>query len=135
MNNNESESQTNHAGEAVCPPVNLPNQENQNKFIELRAQGWSFPRIATELGVHRNTRLNWSSKFQFQIQNLKAMAAEALFEECFGRRHARWQQLSAATREQRWLRKLPKAPGGQRSLRTFLSVRRKLHVSGRLLPS
>ena len=72
----------------------MQDQETQNKFIELRAQGWSFARIATELGVHRNTLINWSRKFQFQIQNLKALQSEAFFEECFGRRDNRWKLLA-----------------------------------------
>jgi hypothetical protein len=36
-----------------------------------------------------NTLIPWSRKFQFQIQNLRAIEAEALHEECFGAREIR----------------------------------------------
>jgi len=51
------------------------------RFIELRAQGWSFARIATELQVSKPTLIAWSRKHQFQINNLKAIEREALAEK------------------------------------------------------
>ena len=48
------------------------------RFIELRAQGQPFARIATELNVSKPTLIAWSRKHQFQIQNLKAVELEAL---------------------------------------------------------
>jgi hypothetical protein len=50
------------------------------RFIELRAQGWSFARIATELQVSKPTLIGWSRKHQYQINNLKAIELEALGE-------------------------------------------------------
>ena len=52
--------------------------EIQQRFIALRSQGWSFARIAKELNVCKQTLINWSRKFQFQIQNLRAIELEAL---------------------------------------------------------
>lgn len=52
--------------------------EKQKRFIELRAKGWTFDRMATELGVCRRTLIAWSRKFQFEIQNLHAIELEAL---------------------------------------------------------
>ena len=43
----------------------MSDNEAQNRFIELRAQGWSYARIAREIPVHRNTLIAWSRKFQF----------------------------------------------------------------------
>lgn len=51
------------------------------RFIELRAQGWSFARLMTELNVSKPTLIAWSRKHQFQIQNLKAIELEALGEK------------------------------------------------------
>ena len=43
--------------------------EKQQRFVCLRAEGWSFVRIAEELQVSKTTCVNWSRKFQFDIQN------------------------------------------------------------------
>ena len=51
------------------------------RFIELRAQSWSYARIMTELNVSKPTLIAWSRKHQFQIQNLKAIELEALNEK------------------------------------------------------
>src|ERR1051325_8572968 len=48
------------------------------RFIELRAQGLSFARIATELGVSKPTLIDWSRKFQYEIDHLRAVELEAL---------------------------------------------------------
>jgi hypothetical protein len=59
----------------------MQDQNTVQRFIELRAQGWSFARIATELQVSKPTLIAWSRKQQFQIQNLKAIELEALGEK------------------------------------------------------
>jgi len=51
------------------------------RFIELRAQGWSYARLMAELHVTKPTLIAWSRKHQFQIQNLKAIELEALNEK------------------------------------------------------
>ena len=51
------------------------------RFIELRAQGWSYARLISELNVSKPTLIAWSRKHQFQIQNLKAIELEALGEK------------------------------------------------------
>ncbi|HWV98978.1 MAG TPA: hypothetical protein VNZ64_04720 [Candidatus Acidoferrum sp.] len=58
-------------------------KENEviDRFIELRAKGWPFSRIATELNVHKNTLLTWSRKHQHRIQNLRALEIETLSEQ------------------------------------------------------
>ena len=72
----------------------METNETQQRFIELCAQGWSYARIAQELGVHINTLVNWSRKLQFQIQNAKTMADEALALQYFAVREDRWKLLS-----------------------------------------
>jgi transposase-like protein len=51
-----------------------------DRFVELRAKGWSFSRIAAELDVHKNTLLAWSRKHQHRIRNLRALEIESLSE-------------------------------------------------------
>ena len=46
------------------------------RFIELRAQGWTYARLMTELNVSKRTLIAWSRKHQFEIQNLKAQALQ-----------------------------------------------------------
>ena len=55
----------------------MHDAETQQKFVGLRAQGRSFSRIATELNVARRTLIDWSRKFQFEIQNQRAIELEA----------------------------------------------------------
>ncbi len=59
----------------------MKDNETIDRFIELRAQNWSFSRIAAELNVHKNTLLAWSRKHQHRIHNLRALETEALAEK------------------------------------------------------
>jgi hypothetical protein len=52
--------------------------ETVRRFIELRAQGWTYERLMTELNVTKPTLIAWSRKHQFEIQNLKAIEMESL---------------------------------------------------------
>ena len=59
----------------------MKDQETVNKFIELRAQGWTYARLMVELNVSKPTLIAWSRKYQFEIQNLHAIELEALREK------------------------------------------------------
>ena len=59
----------------------MHDDKTVQRFIELRAQGWSYARLMTELNVAKTTLIVWSRKHQFQIQNLKAIELEALGEK------------------------------------------------------
>jgi hypothetical protein len=63
--------------------------ETQQRFICLRAEGWSFARIADELKISKPTLINWSRKFQFEIQNHRAINIESLHEKWLSTREAR----------------------------------------------
>lgn len=52
--------------------------DTQKQFVLLRSQGKSYDRIAAELNVSRQTLINWSRKFRFEIQNLQAIERESL---------------------------------------------------------
>ncbi len=62
----------------------VKDQETVQKFIELRAQGWSFVRIATELGVAKSTLTEWSRKFRFEIHNRRALVLDDLQDRILG---------------------------------------------------
>src|SRR4051812_40751110 len=58
----------------------MKDQETIARFIQLRASGWSFARIASEINVSKPTLIQWSRTYQFEIQNLRAVETEALAE-------------------------------------------------------
>ena len=57
--------------------------ETKEKFIELRAKGYSFERIAKDLGKAKQTLIDWSKELQEEIANLKALELEALYEKYY----------------------------------------------------
>ena len=61
----------------------LGKEEQKVKFIHLRAKGYSFAKIAKELGVSKSTLSNWSQELEEQIAKAKAMELEALQEEYY----------------------------------------------------
>ena len=68
----------------ASPPAGkdrMHDDQTVQRFIELRAQGWTYARLMTELNVSKPTLIAWSRKHQFQIQNLKAIELEALREK------------------------------------------------------
>jgi hypothetical protein len=62
--------------------MNNKEPELIDRFVELRAQGWTFARMEAELGVSKPTLITWSRKHHHRIQNLRALASEALAEQC-----------------------------------------------------
>ena len=57
--------------------------QTKERFIELRAKGWSFDKIAKELGKAKQTLIDWSKELQDQIANCKALELEALYESYY----------------------------------------------------
>ncbi len=52
----------------------------KEQFVELRAKGWSFDRIAKELTISKQTLVNWSRELSLMIRNRRAVEFEALLE-------------------------------------------------------
>jgi transposase len=81
----------------------LGKEEQKSKFIHLRAKGYSYAKIAKELGVSTSTLTNWNQELQEVIANAKAMELEALQEEYFllkeGRIKLLGEQLKAIQKE------------------------------------
>lgn len=59
----------------------MSTTEQKERFIELRAKGYSFDKIAKELGKAKQTLIDWSKELQDEIANLKALELEALYEK------------------------------------------------------
>jgi hypothetical protein len=69
--------------------------ETKERFIELRAKGWSFDKIAKETGKAKQTLIDWSKELQDQIANCKALELEALYESYYLMRENRLQTFGA----------------------------------------
>jgi len=65
--------------------------ETKERFIELRAKGWSFDKIAKETGKAKQTLIDWSKELQDEIANRKALELEAIYERYYLMRENRLQ--------------------------------------------
>ena len=54
--------------------------ETKDQFIELRAKGWSYHRIAERLNISKSTAHIWAGEFSTEIQKLRAIELEAIQE-------------------------------------------------------
>ena len=61
----------------------MKDQETKEKFVELRAKGLSFDRIAQELETSKQTLINWSKELENEIGNMKKIELEALQEKYY----------------------------------------------------
>jgi transposase-like protein len=57
--------------------------ELKAEFVQLRAKGLSYARIAERLGVAKSTLANWNAELEAEIASARAMELEALQEEFF----------------------------------------------------
>lgn len=57
--------------------------DTKQRFIELRAKGWSFDKIAKDLGKAKQTLIDWSKELRDEIASLKALELEALYEKFY----------------------------------------------------
>lgn len=69
--------------------------DTKERFIELRAKGWSFDKIAKELGKAKQTLIDWSKELQDEIANRKALELEALYESYYLLKENRLQTFGA----------------------------------------
>lgn len=59
----------------------MKSMETKERFIELRAQGHSFDRIASEIDASKPTLIKWHREFEKEIANLKFLHFERLMEQ------------------------------------------------------
>ena len=63
--------------------------EKQQRFVCLRAEGWTFDRLTEELQTSKPTLIKWSRKFQYEIQNHGAILRERLEQKWLSTLEAR----------------------------------------------
>ncbi|MDI9431694.1 MAG: helix-turn-helix domain-containing protein [Planctomycetota bacterium] len=61
--------------------VALGKEEQKHRFVVMRAKGYSYARIARELGVSKGTLTAWNAEMEAEIARARAMELEALQEE------------------------------------------------------
>ncbi len=59
----------------------MENIDVKDKFVELRAKGNSLKKISDELGVTKQTLLNWGKSLNSEIKNQRAFEYDALIEK------------------------------------------------------
>lgn len=57
--------------------------ETKQQFIEMRAKGYSFDKIAKELGKAKQTLIDWSKELEEEIANCKALEMDLLYESYY----------------------------------------------------
>ena len=57
--------------------------ETKHRFIELRAKGYSFDKIALELNKAKQTLIDWSRELKEEIEIRKATELELIYESYF----------------------------------------------------
>ncbi len=61
----------------------MKDEQTRERFIDLRAKGWSYSRIAKELKTSKQTLINWSKELSLEISNLRTVELEALQEKYY----------------------------------------------------
>ncbi len=57
--------------------------ELKSEFVQLRAKGLPYAKIAERLGVAKSTLANWNVELEAEIASARAMELEALQDEYF----------------------------------------------------
>jgi len=55
----------------------MKDQQTKEAFIQLRSTGQSFEKIATTLGVSKQTLISWSRVHRVELENAKAISRDA----------------------------------------------------------
>jgi transposase-like protein len=63
--------------------VGLGKEEQKHQFVVLRTRGYSYARIAGELGVSKGTLTAWNAELEAEVAKARAVELEALQEEFF----------------------------------------------------
>lgn len=59
----------------------MVSNEVKEKFVELRAKGLSFAKIADELSVSKPTLINWSQELKDDISNMETIQRDSFYEK------------------------------------------------------
>lgn len=63
--------------------------EEKNQFIDLRAKGYSYSKIAKELGISKGTLTQWNEELKADITRLKCLQLEELYTKYLMSKEAR----------------------------------------------
>jgi hypothetical protein len=77
------EQETDTAEDGLDAPQAPGKEEQKHRFVLLRAKGYSYARIAKELGVSKGTLTAWNLELEAVIARTRAVELEALQEEFF----------------------------------------------------
>jgi transposase len=58
----------------------MHTNETKEKFIELRAKGLSYDRIAEQLNISKGIAVAWATRFKARIERLRALELQAIQE-------------------------------------------------------
>ena len=61
----------------------MKDNDIKEKFLELRASGLSYDKIAKELNVSKQTLISWSKDYKYDLSNLKAIELDRLQQEYY----------------------------------------------------
>jgi len=59
----------------------MKNLEQKENFIELRAKGFSFEKISTEINVSKSTLIKWQNEFKKEISNREFLNYQNIIEK------------------------------------------------------
>src|SRR5258708_13111549 len=68
--------------------------DTQDKFMDLRAQGWSLGHIATEIHVSKRTLVEWNREFAADVQSIRTAELELLKEKIIASREEELDRLA-----------------------------------------
>jgi len=54
-------------------------QETKDNFLQMRGEGYSFQAIANKLNISKQTLIEWSKEFTTELQNIKTVRIEAVY--------------------------------------------------------
>lgn len=72
----------------------MKTSEEKQKFIELRVKGFSFDKIAQELGISKPTLLKWSQDYKKEIANQTYFQLEAILAQFHLEKSARMESMA-----------------------------------------
>jgi transcriptional regulator with XRE-family HTH domain len=61
----------------------MKDNDTKERFVERRARGWPFNKIADEIGVSKPTLINWERDLKESIDNLQAAELEAMYDKYY----------------------------------------------------
>jgi len=107
---------------------NMETNEKKEKFIQLRAKGYSFDKIAKKLQMSKQTLIDWNKELEEEISNFKAMELELLYEKYYLTREQRLQtfgQMLSRLKDEIDIRNLSEIPT-EKLLELFLKYNEKV---------